>query len=167
MRKIVEFSVKFPVTVVMVVFGILLLGYISFDKLGIDLFPDLNNPRIYVEVKAGERPPAEMERQFVENIEALAIRQSGVTDVSSISRVGEARITVEYSWDKDMDEAYLDLQRAMNGFAQNGDMDEIIISRFDPNAQPVMIVGLTHSQITDMNELRKVAENYIRNELPG
>ncbi len=165
MKKIVEFSVKFPVTVVMVVFGILLLGYISFDKLGIDLFPDLNNPRIYIEVTAGERPPAEMERQFVENIEALAIRQSGVTDVSSKSRVGNAIISVEYAWDKDMDEAYLDLQRAMNNFAQNEDIEEINISRFDPNAQPVMTVGLTHNQIDDMNELRKVAENYIRNEL--
>ena len=165
MKKIVEFSVRFPVTIVMIVLGIGLLGYISYDKLGIDLFPDLNNPRIYVEISAGERPPEEMERQFVENVEALAIRQSGVIEVNSISRVGFARVSVEYSWDKDMDEAFLDLQRALNTYSQNTELDELIISRFDPNSKPVMTVGLSNPSTTDLNELRKTAENYIRNEL--
>ena len=36
-----------------------------------DLFPDLNNPRIVVEVQSGERPPEEMEKQFVEQIEGV------------------------------------------------------------------------------------------------
>ena len=119
MKRIVLFSVKYPVTVIMIVLGILLLGYISYDKLGIDLFPDLNNPSIYVEITAGERPPEEMERQFVENIEALAIRQSGVIQVSSVITVGAAQVSVQYNWSKDMDEAYLDLQRALNGYTQN------------------------------------------------
>lgn len=165
MRNIILFSVRYPVTIIMIVLGVLLLGYISYDKLGIDLFPDLNNPRIFVEIKAGERPPEEMERQFVENIEALSIRQSGVTEVSSTSTVGAAQITVTYAWEKDMDEAYLDLQRSLNGFSQNSDLEELTITRYDPNAQPVMVIGLSHPGTDDMNELRKVAENYIRNEL--
>ncbi len=57
MRKISDFSVNHPVTVMMFVFAILLLGYISFERLGIDLFPDLNNPRIYIELQAEETPP--------------------------------------------------------------------------------------------------------------
>jgi HAE1 family hydrophobic/amphiphilic exporter-1 len=50
MKKLTEFSVRYPVTILMFVLAILLLGYISFRKLGIDLFPDLNNPRIFVEL---------------------------------------------------------------------------------------------------------------------
>ncbi len=165
MKKLTEFSVNYPVTVLMVVLGVLLLGYISYDKLGVDLFPDLNSPRIFVEVEAGERPPEEMEKQFVEDIEATSIRQSDVVQVTSISKVGSAQITVEYDWDKDMDEAFLDLQKALNTLTQNSDIDELTITQHDPNTSPVMIVGLTHSEITDMNELRKAAENYIRNEL--
>ena len=149
----------------MVVLGVILLGYISYDKLGVDLFPDLNSPRIFVEVTAGERPPEEMEKQFVEDIEALAIRQSDVIQVTSVSKVGSAQITVEYDWDKDMDEAFLDLQKALNTLTQNSDIDELTITQHDPNTSPVMIIGLTHETITDMNELRKAAENYIRNEL--
>jgi HAE1 family hydrophobic/amphiphilic exporter-1 len=165
MKKLTQFAVNYPVTILMVVLAVVLLGYISFDKLGIDLFPEINNPRLFIEVKSGERPPEEMEKQFVENLEALAIRQSDVVQVSSVSKVGVAQITVEYAWTKDMDEAFLDLQKAASSFAQNQEIDEINITQHDPNTTPVMVVGLSHESITDMNELRKVAENYIRNEL--
>jgi HAE1 family hydrophobic/amphiphilic exporter-1 len=118
-----------------------------------------------VEIKAGERPPEEMEKQFVESIEALSMRQSGVVQVTSISKVGTAQITVEYAWDKDMDEAFLDLQKSLNTLTQNSEIEELNITQHDPNTSPVMILGLTHNEITDMNEIRKVAEGYIRNEL--
>lgn len=165
MKKLTQFAVNYPVTILMVVFAVVLLGYISFGKLGIDLFPEINNPRLFIELKSGERPPEEMEKQFVENLEALAIRQSDVVQVSSVSKVGTAQITVEYAWTKDMDEAFLDLQKAASAFAQNQDIDEINITQHDPNTTPVMVVGLSHESITDMNELRKIAENYLRNEL--
>jgi len=149
----------------MIILAILLLGYISFGKLGIDLFPDLNNPRLFIELQSGERPPEEMEEQFVDNVEALAIRQSGVVNVSSVSRVGVAQIEVEYSWEKDMDEAFLDLSKALSGFSQDGELDEINITQHDPNADPVMLVAFQHTETDDLNELRKVAENYVKNEL--
>ncbi len=165
MKKITQFSVDYPITILMLILAVLLLGYISFSKLGIDLFPDLNNPRIFVELKSGERPPEEIEKQFVDGIESLAIRQKKVVQVSSISRVGSAQITVEYTWDADMDEAFLDLQKTLTSFSQNSEIDELNITQHDPNATPVMLVGLSHPEITDMDELRKVGENYIRNEL--
>ncbi len=165
MRKLTEFSVNYPITILMFVMAVLLLGFISFQRLGIDLFPDLNNPRIFVELNAGERPPEEIESQFVESIESLAIRQKKVIQVSSVTRVGTALITVEYSWDADMDEAFLDLQKTLTSFSQNADIDEINISQLDPNSAPVMLLGLSNDQITDMDELRRVAENYLRNEL--
>ena len=71
MKKLSEYSVNYPVTIIMMVLAILLLGYISFDKLGMDIFPDLNNPRIFIELQAGEKPPEEMESKFVEDIESI------------------------------------------------------------------------------------------------
>ncbi|MBL7094145.1 efflux RND transporter permease subunit [candidate division KSB1 bacterium] len=165
MKKLTQFSVNYPITILMFVLAVILLGYISFSKLGIDLLPDLNNPKIFVEIQAGERPPEEIEKQFVESIESLAIRQKKVTQVSSVTRVGSAQITVEYTWDADMDEAFLDLQKTLTSFSQNSELDELIITQHDPNAAPVMLLGLSHSKIEDMDELRKVAENYLRNEL--
>ncbi len=165
MNAIARFAVKYPITVLMLVLGIVLLGFISFGKLGTDLFPDLNTPKIYIEIKAGEKPPEEIEKNYVDQIESLAMRQSDVVQVSSVSRGGTAVITVEYNWNKDMDEAFLDLQKELNSFSQNSDLEDFTISQYDPNASPVMIVGLKNARIDNMDELRKVAENYIRNEL--
>ena len=165
MKNIVKFAVSNPVTICMVVLAILLLGKISYDQLSVDLLPDLNNPRLFIELKAGERPPEEIEKQFVKNIESMAIRQSDVTQVSSVIKAGSARITVEYAWTKDMDEAFLDLQKAMNPFSQNKEITELKITQHDANQSPVVLIGMSHQYITDMAELRKVAESYIRNEL--
>ncbi len=165
MRKLTQFSVNYPVTILMVVLAVLLLGYISFSRLGIDLFPNLNSPKLYIELTAGERPPEEIENLFVKNIESQAIRQSDVVQVSSVTRVGSALITVEYAWGKDMDEAYLDLQKALNSFAQNSSIDEIKLTQYDPNARPVMIVAMKNDSIRNLDEIRKVAWNQVRNEL--
>jgi HAE1 family hydrophobic/amphiphilic exporter-1 len=165
MKKITQFSVNYPVTVLMMVLAVLLMGYISFSKLGVDLFPELNNPRLYIAVEAGNRPPDELENLFVRNIESQAIRQSDVVNVSSITRVGTATVTVEYAWGKDMDEAFLELQKAITSFAQNSGIDAINISQYDPNSTPVMVVAVDNENLLNLDEVRKVAENYIRNEL--
>jgi len=165
LKAITRFSVNYPVSVSMIIIATLLLGFISFDKLGIDLFPNLHSPRLYIELVAGERPPEEMEERFVEGIESLAIRQTGVVNVSSTSRVGLALIEVEYTWNKDMNEAFLDLSKALSSFNQNAELEEINITQYDPNSKPVMLVAFQHTENSDLNELRKTAENYVRNEL--
>ena len=132
MNKIAQFAVRYPVTILMLVLGIVLLGFISFGKLGTDLFPNLNNPKIYIELSAGEKPPEEIEKNYVEQIESLAMRQADVVQVSSVVKAGNALITVEYDWNKDMDEAFLDLQKELNSFAQNSDLEDFSISQYDP-----------------------------------
>ena len=156
MKNIVKFAVGNPVTICMIVFALLLLGKVSYDQLSVDLLPDLNNPRLFIELKVGERPPEEIEKQFVKNMESMAIRQSDVTQVSSVIKAGTARITVEYIWTKDMDEAFLDLQKAMNPFAQNKEITELKITQHDANLSPVVLVGMSHQNITDMAELRRM-----------
>jgi len=165
MKSLIKYAVNYPVTVCMAVLAILLLGKISYDRLSVDLMPDMNNPRLFVEITAGERPPSEIENRFVKNMEAAAIRQNDVTQVSSVIRSGSARITVEYAWGKNMDEAFIDLQKAMNTFLQNDEITELTITQHDPNSTPVVLAAMSHSTITDPAELRKIAENYVRNEL--
>ncbi len=162
---ITKFAVKYPVSVLMITLGVCLLGIISYNKLGTDLFPDLKNPALYIDLQAGERPPEEIEKQYVERIESMAARQEGVKGVSSSSKVGGATITVEYDWDQDMDAAFLDLQRSMSQIGQDEEITSLNVSRYDANATPVMIISMNHQEIKDMNELRKIAENYMRSEL--
>ena len=165
MNKITKFAVKYPVSVLMLTLAVCLLGIISYNRLGTDLFPDLKNPSLYVELQCGERPPEEVEQQFTSRIESMAARQEGANNVYSVSKVGYAKITVEYSWDQDMDAAFLDLQRDLSQLSQEDGVDELNVTRYDLNATPIMTIALTHENVKDMNELRKIAENYMRNEL--
>ena len=165
MRKLVSWAVSKPVTVTMAVLAILLLGKISYDRLSVELLPSMNSPRLFVEIDAGERPPEEIEKQFVRSMESQIARQSDVRSVSSVVKVGTARLTVEYAWRKNMDEAFLDLEKAMNSFSQDSRITDLRISQKDPTTAPIMIIGFSNPDITDMSELRKVADSYVRNEL--
>ncbi len=170
MKKIVSLAVSYPVSILMMVLAVILLGSISFGKLGIELVPELKNPTLFVELKAGIKPPSEIEKQFTESIESIAIRQNGAVEVSSISQTGYGRITVQYDWSKDMDEAFLDLQKSLSAFSLNDEIDEFVISQFDPNAEPIMILGIYNPGSGDTESLRRIAENNFRNEfikLPG
>ncbi|MCK4966222.1 efflux RND transporter permease subunit, partial [bacterium] len=118
MKLIVQFAVKYPITILMLVLAVLLLGIISFNKLGMDLLPELNNPKIFVHLKTGERPPEEIEKQFVETIEARIFRLKNVVNILSTSQVGAAYVTVEYAWDTNMDEAFLNGQKALADMSQ-------------------------------------------------
>ena len=165
MKKLVSWAVRNPVTVTMAVLAILLLGKISYDRLSVELLPSMNSPRLFVEIDAGERPPEEIEKQFVRSMESQIARQSDVRNVSSVVKVGTARITVEYSWRKNMDEAFLDLEKAMSSFSQDSRVTDLRISQKDPTTAPIMILGFSNPDITDMAELRKVADSYVCNEL--
>lgn len=170
MKKIVSLAVSYPISILMMVLAVILLGTISFGKLPIELFPDLKNPTLFVELKAGIKPPSEIEKQFIESIESVAIRQNGAVEVSSISQMGYGRVTVQYDWGKDMDEAFLDLQKSLSSFSMNEEIEEFVISQFDPNATPIMVLGIYNPNSNDTEALRKVAENNFRNEiirLPG
>ncbi|NUM67792.1 efflux RND transporter permease subunit [candidate division KSB1 bacterium] len=59
-----QFSVRYPVTIAMLMLGITILGVISFNRLGTDLLPAIYNPRIVVEIQSGERSPQEMEHHL-------------------------------------------------------------------------------------------------------
>ncbi len=170
MKKIVSLAVHYPVSILMMVLAVILLGFISFGKLGIELVPELKNPTLFVELKVGIKPPSEVEKQFIESIESIAIRQNGAVEVSSISQTGYGRVTVQYDWSKDMDEAFLDLQKSLSAFSLNDEIDEFVISQFDPNAAPIMILGIYNPANDDTEALRHIAENNFRNEfvkLPG
>ena len=165
MNSITKFAVKYPVSVLMLTLAVCLLGTISYNKLGTDLFPDLKNPALYVEVKSGQRPPEEVEKLITTNVESTAARQEGVKSVYSVTKVGYTKVTVEYGWDQDMDAAFLDLQRSVSSLSQDESIEEVNVTRYDANAAPIMTIALTHNEVKDMNELRKIAENYMRNEL--
>ena len=165
MEALARFSVSRPATVLMLVLGILLLGGISFRRLGVELLPELANPRLFVEVEAGDLPPSEVEARITAPIEAAASLSRGVVDVASVSSTGGAQVTVEYGWGADMDAAFLDLQKGLAEFARREEVEEISVSRHDPNGRPVVVAAFRHPEVDDLDALRRTAESIVRSEL--
>ncbi len=62
-------SIKRPVAVTMVFLAIALLGVISFERLPIDLLPDISYPRLVVYTSYPDVAPREVERFVTERIE--------------------------------------------------------------------------------------------------
>ncbi|MFR9533850.1 MAG: efflux RND transporter permease subunit [Rikenellaceae bacterium] len=164
MKKIVNFAITYPVTILMVVLATLLLGKISYDRLGVDLFPSMDSPKLYIELTTTEMPPSEIEAQIVEDIEATAIRTKGAKSVTSYIRSNEAMIVVEYTWGQDMEESYLELQQSMTSYSRSDDIEEITVTENDPSDTPIIQLALSHPELSVV-ELTKIANSYVKPQL--
>ncbi|MFR9503719.1 MAG: efflux RND transporter permease subunit [Rikenellaceae bacterium] len=164
MKKIVNFAITYPVTIMMVILATLLLGKISYDRLGVDLFPSMESPKLYIELTTTEMPPAEIEAQIVESIETTAIRTKGAKSVTSNIGSNEALITVEYLWGQDMEDAYLELQQSITSFSRNDDIEDISVSENDPSAMPIVQLALSHPDMSIV-DLTKIANSYVKAQL--
>jgi HAE1 family hydrophobic/amphiphilic exporter-1 len=162
-----RFSVRFPVTVTMIMLAIGILGVISFDRLGTDLLPAIYNPRIVVEIRSGDRSPQDMEQRFARRLEGALGTVSKVVDVRSVSSVGRVRVTTTFSWGTDMDFALLDIQKQVAGFESDPEVDRVTVARYDPQEEPIMVyaVNALKPGERDLDEQRRLAENLIKRGL--
>ncbi len=165
MFNLSNFSVKYPVTVAMIMLGICLLGFISLDKLGTDLLPAIYNPRIVVELRSGEKSPLEMEHKFGRQLEGELGTISRVVDVQTTCSLGRLIVTATFSWGTDMDFALLDVQKKVASLESDPEVQDITIARYDPQQQPIVIYALRSRGEHDLDELRRIAENVIKRNL--
>ena len=111
--KIPAFATKNPVAVVMLFAAICLLGYLSVDRLGIDLLPDISTPKIVVTLTVEDLSPQELEEKYGRLMESMLSTVRHVERVNTVARVGQLVATVEFRWDTDMDFALLDVQKSI------------------------------------------------------
>lgn len=140
-----DISVRNPVFAWMLMLGIMVFGWIGFSRLGISQFPDVDYPTITIQVSREGASAESMETEVVDVIEDAIMSVEGVTEITSSSRQGRATITVEFDLNKDIDIALQDVQ-AKIAQAQRMlpyDIDPPIISKANPEDQPIIWVALT------------------------
>jgi len=142
--------------------GIVILGSISVDRLGTDLFPSMYNPQLVVELQSGERSPLEMETRFARQLEGDVRSVSHVVDVHTLCRLGIVQVTVTFAWGTDMDFALLDVQKKIARYETRSDVDRVTLSQYDPQAAPVLIYTMSGASRRDLDEIRRLAENVVK-----
>ena len=156
------FTVKRPVAVIMIFSALCLFGVISLCNLQIDLLPPIQYPEISIITLYPGASPSEVEQLITKPIEEAVNSVPGVSRIRSESIEGASLVVATLQWGTDIDFALLktrekvDLTRGM----LPQDVYKPIVTRFDPNALPVMNIAITSPQ-RDIKALRYEVEKNI------
>ncbi|MFB1051563.1 efflux RND transporter permease subunit [Paraliobacillus sp. JSM ZJ581] len=158
--KLVDQSVKRPVGVIMIVLAIIALGIISVRNLAIDLMPEIDFPVAVVAVNYPDAAPEEVEKQVSQPIESALSSIEGIESIQTQSQSGSAIVLMEFNMGADLDNALLDVRESVDqvkGMLPES-AGEPSVLRFNPNQLPIMWVGLSGG---DLTEIQRIAEDQV------
>ena len=155
--------VNHPVKVSMLFLALVLLGWLSWRRLPLNLFPDVQTPRISVVLDTGGLDPREGERRLTADLERQLSSIKGVSGITSYSRDGSIAVLVDFHWGSDMELAYLDVKRNVGVFETREEVVSVDVYRFDPNAAPLMTIAFTGE--VDRMRATSFIENTLRPRL--
>lgn len=161
-----NFSVNRPVTILMLFIGLILIGLISFQNLGLDLLPDLSFPMSAIIVSYSGVAPQEIENMITIPLEEAVATIRGVKNINSYSREGSSVVLMEFNWGTDMDVSALNIREKIDqvkGFLPDDASDPIVI-KFDPSLMPILVLGMD-SEERDLEKLQEYAEDIIKPRL--
>src|SRR5262249_52588401 len=95
--KILEFSVRQRVLVVMGAFALLLAGLWSATRLPMDAIPDITGVQVQVNTTVPALAPDEVEKLVTVPLEMALGGVAGVTEMRSLSRFGLSQITLQFA----------------------------------------------------------------------
>ncbi|MHB0886090.1 MAG: efflux RND transporter permease subunit [Bacillota bacterium] len=155
-------AVNRKVTVVMGVLVIVLLGFVSFGRLPVDLLPNMSFPGAAVVTTYPGAAPQEVESLVTKPIEEALGRVTNVRRISSTSQEETSVVVVEFDWGTNMDFATLDMREKVDlvkGYLPSGVASPMVV-KFDPSMMPIMMVSVTGNQ--GLVSLRNLAEETIK-----
>ncbi len=157
-------SIKQPVLVTMLMVLAVVLGFLAFQALPVDLLPDISFPAVNVSVVLPGAGPQEMAEQVAKPVEDGMGTLQGVRQITSRSSEGITNITIQFTQDRKVDQAAQDVRDKMNQIrpALPIDIREPIIQKFDLSSAPVMSIAVAgKSKDTTVEQLTQQIEDVI------
>lgn len=166
LNAIIKFSLQNRLLVLSGAVFLIIVGTWQATQLTVDVFPDLNRPRVVVMCEAHGMAPEEVETLITFPLETVLNGATGVQAVRSASDVGLSVVNVEFDWGTDV---YNNRQVVAERLALAADSLPLSVK---PQLMPIssimgqiMIVGLRAGDQTSPMELRTLADWVVRQRL--
>jgi multidrug efflux pump subunit AcrB len=159
----IRFALEHPITMAMIVVALFGLGGLAIVEMRVDIFPEFNNPQIYIIQNYNGMSPEQIEGLLVNQIETNLQYVDGVKDVESQNIQQIALIKVSFYPGTEMSQAMAELVAQVNraaAFMPKGVLPPQIM-RMDPGSVPIGYLVLT-SQSTSLGKLADLAEYNVR-----
>ncbi len=160
-----KIAINRPVFTVMVTLALVVLGLFAYRDLSVEMFPDISFPFVVVTVQYPGASPETMETEIVTKIEDAINTVAGVRHITSTSYEGYAFTFAEFQLEMDEDVVTQDVRGKIAGIRADlpDDMEEPVIQKFDPMAQPIISLAIAGNR--SARELTLIAKEDIKKEL--
>jgi multidrug efflux pump len=156
-----------PVATTLLTLGIALAGFLAFFQLPVSPLPQVDFPTISITASLPGASPDTVATSVASPLERHLGEIADVTEMTSQSSVGQARITLQFGLDRDIDGAARDVQAAIS--AARADLPTSLKSnptyrKVNPADAPVLILALTSKTLT-RGQLYDSASNVLEQSL--
>jgi len=151
MGGISEPFIKRPVATTLLTLGVALAGAVAFFLLPVSPLPQVDMPTISVQASLPGASPETMATAVATPLERQLGRIAGVTEMTSSSSLGNARITLQFELSRDIDGAARDVQAAINAARAQlptGMPGNPTYRKINPADAPIMILSLTSKTLS-------------------
>lgn len=155
--------IKRPVLTIVMNLTLVLFGVIGFTFLGIREFPSIDPPIISVRTSYAGANSDVIESQITEPLEKAINSIDGIRNITSSSSQGSSNISVEFTLDKNLEEAANDIRDKVSQAARSlpNDIDSPpVVSKSDADSQPIIIFTM-QSNTRSALDLSDYADNVI------
>jgi CzcA family heavy metal efflux pump len=137
-------------------------GVFAAYKMPVTLFPNVDFPRVVVNIDSGDRPADQMMLQVTRPIEEAVRRVPGVLDVRSTTSRGSADVSVSFGWGSDMNLAAVQVNQAVTQILPTLPAGtRLATKRMDPTVFPIIAYSLV-SDTRSLTSLYDLAEYQLR-----
>jgi HAE1 family hydrophobic/amphiphilic exporter-1 len=160
-----EFSIKRHVLAFMLSAVLVLFGYISYQRIGMDRFPHIEFPIVSISTTLKGANPDIVDASVTNVIETSINSVPGIEHIQSTSSPGVSVINITFNLDKKVDVAFNEVQAKVNQVLRRlpKDADPPVVAKVETNAMPIMWLALRGDRT--QQQLNQYAVNTIKKRL--
>jgi hypothetical protein len=157
-----DISITRPVMASVLSLLLVAFGLVSFDRLPLRQFPDIDPPVVSIDTTYRGAAAAVVETRITQIIEERIAGVEGIRTVESTSEDGRSRISIEFNIDRDVDSAANDIRDRVSGIIDQlpSEADPPEIQKVDSNDDVIVWFNLSSERMT-VPELSDYARRYL------